>query len=431
MKVAAFLPAKGTSERIPSKNQKLLDGKPLFLHTLEKLVEMDCIDQVYLDSESDEILNYADYLPYQKLKRDPALANNKTDGHQMFYNEVKQVDADIYLQILGTSPFIQPSTIQKGIQVLKECPEYDSVVLVKREKQYCWEAGQPAYDKNHIPNSVDLPDTVIETMGLYMVRKQTALAQHKRIGEHPYLLEAEPIEAIDVNFPADFALAELIAKGLRAKRMQYLRTLKGSFNSSIFSDILDEYGLRTVIQGLSCPIPGTKIFGYANTLKIRKLQEGEDYRGIYRALESYGKMRMGDIILVENEVPDRAYFGELNANLAVRAGAEGTIVGGVTRDMQEVKKLGYPVFSAGYCCGDVKRVATVEQMGCPIQIRGITICPGDLIFGDENGIVVIPHRLEKEVLDKAVQTVAKEKDILGKIIQQEDAQSIYQTAGEF
>ena len=63
MKVVAFLPAKGTSERIESKNMKLLNGKPLFLHTLEKLVECDFIDEVYLDSESDEILNYANYSP--------------------------------------------------------------------------------------------------------------------------------------------------------------------------------------------------------------------------------------------------------------------------------------------------------------------------------------------------------------------------------
>lgn len=111
MKIVAFLPAKGTSQRIPSKNQKLLNGKPLFLHTLEKLVSCDFIDEVYLDTESDDMLNYASYLNYIPLKRDPALATNKTDGHQMFFNEVSQVDADIYIQILGTSPFINKRII--------------------------------------------------------------------------------------------------------------------------------------------------------------------------------------------------------------------------------------------------------------------------------------------------------------------------------
>ena len=84
MKTVAFLPAKGSSDRIKCKNMKILNGKPLFLYTLEKLVKCDFIDEVYLDSESDEILNYASYLDYHPLKRDTELANKKTDGHQMF-----------------------------------------------------------------------------------------------------------------------------------------------------------------------------------------------------------------------------------------------------------------------------------------------------------------------------------------------------------
>ena len=48
------------------------------------------------------------------------LATNDTDGHSLFYNEAKKVEADIYIQILGTSPFIKKETIQKGIEVLKK-----------------------------------------------------------------------------------------------------------------------------------------------------------------------------------------------------------------------------------------------------------------------------------------------------------------------
>ena len=221
MKVVAFLPAKGNSERIQSKNMKLLDGKPLFLHTLEKLVACDFIDEVYLDSESDEILKLADYLEYKPLKRDPSLANNATDGHKMFYNEVSQVDADIYIQVLGTSPFIKPETIKKGIDVLVNCSEYDSVVLVKKEKQYTWNKTSPNYDKDHIPNSRDLSDTIIETMGLYIVRSDCAHEKKKRIGERPYLLEAEAIEAVDVNYPDDFCLADFLAKGLHQKEITF------------------------------------------------------------------------------------------------------------------------------------------------------------------------------------------------------------------
>ncbi len=416
MKVVAFLPAKGTSQRIASKNLKLLNGKPLFLHTLEKLCDCDFIDEVYLDSESDEVLQYADYLNYIPLKRDPALATNKTDGHQMFYNEVKQVDADIYVQILGTSPFIKKETIKKGIDILTSDGPYDSVVLVKRDKQYLWKDGNPVYDKAHIPNSVDLPDTIIETMGLYVTKREAAHRNKQRFGDKVYMLEAEPIEAVDINYPEEFEFAEYIARGQTYAEVSKLNSIKSHLSSAMISDILSEYGINNSIIGLVTNFNDRKMFGRANTLKIRHLEKGEDFNGIYKGLETYKSVRYGDIIVVENEASNYAYFGELNANLAVRAGALGTIVGGKTRDIKDVTNLEYSVYSTGYCCSDVKYRATVESHNKPVTLQGVRICPSDLIFADVNGIVVIPHNLEKEVMVKAIKIIEKENDVKLNII---------------
>ena len=431
MKVVAFLPAKGSSQRIKSKNMKLLDGKPLFLHTLEKIVECEFIDDVYLDSESDEILEYASYLNYTPLKRDAELANNKTDGHQMFYNEVRQVEADIYIQILGTSPFIKKETIEKGVNILKEKADYDSVVLVKREKQYTWGDNGPNYDKNHIPNSIDLEDTIIETMGLYIVRSNIAHKNKQRIGEKVYLLEADPIEAVDINFPEDFVLAEYIAKGLNQKEVSFFNTISKHLSSCILADIMWGYGIKTHITGMTMNLPQNKIMGRASTLKLRKLKEGEDFNGIYSGLKTYERIRSGEIIMVENECGDVAYFGELNSNLANRSGAVGTVVDGVTRDINEVTKIGYTVFSKGYCCADIRGIGTVDSFNKRITIQGVDINPGDLVFGDINGIVVIPKKFEEEVLQKAFNAVKTEKNVLNKIMNFDDAYSIYEEEGAF
>ena len=134
MKVVAFLPVKHNSERIESKNTKLLDGKPLFIHTLEKLNLCEEIDEIYLDTESDEILEIASEVNHLPLKRAPELATNKTDGHQLFYNAARQVDADLYVQILCTSPFISAATIDKAIKDLKTDASFDSAVLIRKEK---------------------------------------------------------------------------------------------------------------------------------------------------------------------------------------------------------------------------------------------------------------------------------------------------------
>lgn len=432
MKIVAFLPAKGNSERIECKNMKLLDGKPLFLHTLEKLTKCDFIDEVYLDSDSDEILHYASYLDYIPLKRDKELANNKTDGHMMFYNEVRQVEADIYIQILGTSPFIKPETIKKGVDILINNKEYDSVVLVKKEKQYTWNNEGPNYDIDNIPNSKDLPDTIIETMGLYIVRADSAKKYKKRIGNNPYSLEAEAIEAIDVNYPTDFYLAETIARGVHQNEIRFFETLKNHISSGMLSDILYDMGEKNqVIGGLITNFDNRRLLGRANTLKISKLKENDDFTEIYKALETYNEMRDGEVIMIENECSEYAYFGDLNCNLAIRAGAVGTIIDGVTRDISKVTDLGYQVFSNGYCCRDVRGIAKMESHNKEIIMKGVSVCPGDLIFADKCGVVVIPKTLEKDVIEKVLSSIKTEKSVVDKIIDDVDAYEIYRQEGAF
>jgi CMP-N-acetylneuraminic acid synthetase/regulator of RNase E activity RraA len=431
MRVIAFLPVKGTSERIHNKNISLLNGKPLFLHTMEKLMKCSFIDEVYLDTEKDEIFEMARYTGCKYLKRDPALATNKTDGHSLFYNEAIKVEADIYIQILCTSPFIDIATIQKGVEILKN-NEYDSAVLVKKEKQYVWNELEPAYDRNNIPNSKDLPDTLIETMGLYITNKNVALKMRRRYGIKPYLMEAKPIEAIDVNYPADFELADIIAKGIKTVENRKLNFLSKKINSAMISDVLDDFGLSDqVITGLRCNIGGAKLFGRARTLKIRKLRENEDFRGIYNALNSYSEITDNDIIVVENECPEFAYFGELNTMLSIRSGAGGTIIGGVTRDRDNVAAMQYPVFSSGYNCKDVHNRATLENFNRTITVAGVKIDPNDLLFADNDGIVVIPAKHEEKIMDAITEKLSMENAVSKEIMKYSNPVDIVNSIGAF
>lgn len=418
MKVAAFLPAKGNSDRVKNKNLRLLDGKPLFLHTLEKLVNSQIFDEVYLDTESDEIIDLAKNIDCNIMRRDPSLATNKTDGHQLFLNQVNHTDADIIVQVLCTSPFISNETLKIAVDVLKQQEEYDSVVLVRREKMYLWQDGQPKYNLTRIPNSVDLPDTIIETMGLYAVRANVARQLKRRIGNKPYLINASPLEAIDVNWQEDAELADLIAAGAREKERKLLANLGRLINSALLSDILDDLGLHhQIIRGLNLNLEQDKVMGRAKTLKLRKLKEEEDFKGIYDALYSYSTIVPGDIIMIENEAGEYAYFGELNANLAIRAGAVGAVIGGVTRDSADVKRLSFPVFAKGYSCQDVRKRATVESVNQPICIECVQIAAGDLVFGDKEGVVVIPKQYEQQVLNMALQHASNEKRLLVDIAQ--------------
>lgn len=430
MKVVAFLPAKGTSSRIPNKNIQLLDGKPLFMHALEKLLACEFIDEVYLDTESDELAELAIELNCKRLVRSPDLASNKTDGNRLFYNEVKDIQADIYIQMLCTSPFIEKKTIKEGIERVAS-GEFDSAVLVRKDKQYQWDKNGPIYDIENIPNSVDLTDTTIETMGLYIVSKDVAHNTKRRIGNKPYQLLASPIEAVDVNWPEDFDLANLIAAGMRERDRKLLTNLKTHITSAILSDILDDLGINGVLKGYKCNIDGVTSIGRAKTLKIRKLKDGEDFKGIYKALKSYESIVPNDFIVVENEVSDCAYFGELNANLAIRSGATAAIIGGATRDSREVFNLGFPVFSNGRTCQDVRRRATLESINRTIEIGGVKISPNDLIYADSDGVVIVPHEYEQEVIRRVFEVASNERSILVDIAKGVDVESLTELYGFF
>jgi regulator of RNase E activity RraA/CMP-N-acetylneuraminic acid synthetase len=430
-RVAAFVPAKGSSERIENKNAKLLDGRPLVVHTLDKLLKCQNVDEVYLDTESDEIAKLARHLPVRIMKRSRFLASNGTDGHALFMNEVQHVDADIYVQALCTAPFVRPETVDQAIDILTRDARYDSVALVRREKQYLWTEGVPAYGYGRIPNSVDLPPTIIEAMSLYVVRRDAALATKRRFGGRVYLLETSPIESIDVNTPGDFELAEYIASGQRERERVILRTLRTELTSPVLADILDRLGVHGAVRGLQPLTPDARILGRAKTLKLRALETGEDFHGIYDALKSYERIVANDVIVVENGVPEFAYFGDLNARLAIRAGAVGAIIDGATRDSNNVRALGFPVFARGTFCVDVRNRATVDDMDCPITIGGRTVEPGDLVFADADGVIVIPKKHERRAIELAMDTISKESKISLDIALNVPATRILSATGAF
>ena len=166
-------------------------------------------------------------------------------------------------------------------------------------------------------------------------------------------------------------------------------------------------------------------------MKIRKLEKGEDFHGIYDALKSYAAISDNDIIVVENECPDYAYFGELNTMLSIRSGASATIVGGVTRDRDNVMKMNYPVFSKGYNCKDVRKRATLANFNRTINVLGVTISPSDLIFADNDGVVVIPVAYENKIMKAIIEKIGMENNVASEIARYSNPLDIVEKIGEF
>lgn len=431
-KIVAFVPAKSSSNRVPNKNTRPFNGEPFFLFTIHKLVQCDFIDEVYIDSDSEEILELGVRAGALPLKRDKTLASNKTDGNALFMNEVNSVQADIYIQHLCTSPFISKNTLRKAVDHLINNGQHDSVVLAQSEKQYLWKDNWPTYPIERIPNSIDLPETIIESMGLYVLKRDAALTTNRRIGNHPHLIFGSPIELIDVNTEEDLHLAKVIGAGLLAEEEKRLKIIGIFLTSPLLSDIADELGLDCVLPPIySANFPQANLFGRARTLHIRRATEEDDPSSIYKALESYRTVVSNDVIVVQNDEPGLAYFGDLNMSLAIRSGAVGALIGGMTRDTRNTAASGFPVFAKGRYCRDIKGKGAVASINQPISLDGIRIMPSDLIFADNDGVVVIPRKHETEILKRAIQNSMKESKILEDICSDIQVESLVDRHGFF
>lgn len=411
MKVAAFVPAKGISERIANKNLQILDGEYLFKRKLRQLLECKEIDEVWLDSESQEIHNLASDLPIKHHYRDISLANNQTDGHSMFANESKVTDADIVVQVLCTAPFVDKSVIDPAIKLLKET-DRTSLVAVSNQKLYLWENEKPLYGEK-IPNSVDLPNHCVEAMSFYAV-KTNKNPVSKRYTDRVILYPLTPLQNIDINNKEDLDLARDICAGQRAKKIQQLKIISKSISSCMLSDICKEFGINHFLSSEIKAMNSGSFLGFAKTLKLKELDEEHkdpsrtEWEGIFDALGSYKFVEPGDVIIVSTDVKNKAYFGDLNGLFAYRSGAVGVVVDGATRDVDRVSQIGLPVFAHTRMPDDIRYEGTLENMNMPVVINGVTVRNNDIIFGDADGVICIPIEKWEFVLEEAKKSLKKE-----------------------
>jgi len=186
-----------------------LDGVPLIVRAARKLQRLACIDEVYVDTDDSGI---AEAVEVPTLMRDPELAHNGVDGNWLLLNEARQVDADIYVQYLCTSPFVRDDTIAAAIAAVAG-GAYESAFLMRQESLHRWEGHEPVFSLDPLPNTCDLPPTQWDTTGLYVITKEALLKYRRRIVPRRLAILVSPVEAVDIDYPEDLEFAEWIAKG--------------------------------------------------------------------------------------------------------------------------------------------------------------------------------------------------------------------------
>lgn len=129
---------------------------------------------------------------------------------------------------------------------------------------------------------------------------------------------------------------------------------------------------------------------------------GEQEHPFGKLTEALDQLQPGEIYVAGGGDMRCAYWGEILTATARMRGAVGAVIDGYHRDTPKVLEQDWPVFSRGRFAQDSRVRTQVANYRCPIELGGVWIEPGDLIFGDLDGVVVIPRNVEREVLDKAL-----------------------------
>lgn len=221
MKTVAFIPIKLNNERTPGKNTKRFsDGTPLVYFVQKTLLQLDGIDEIYVFCSNDEIKSYLlDGVNY--LKRSNTLDTKETLSGDLIRAFVNTVEADIYIMANATSPFISLETYRKCIDAVQK-EGYMSSFASKRMQNFIWYNSKPLnFSLNYAPRTQDMTPVFCELSSPYVFKKEVFEIYGGRTSENPYICECTDIEAVDIDYPDDFLLADLIYTNLLNGKGQF------------------------------------------------------------------------------------------------------------------------------------------------------------------------------------------------------------------
>ena len=156
MSIAAFIPIKANSERVPGKNFRPLNGKKLYRYLCEHAVAADCFDEIYVDTNSDEIKEYATKMGLGVIDRKPELALSTANGNDVLVHQFELFpNYDYYVQLFVTAPYLQPSTIRRCVEMLTTSETYDSCFTATEHHGFFWLAGTPVLVSEQCPVTTD------------------------------------------------------------------------------------------------------------------------------------------------------------------------------------------------------------------------------------------------------------------------------------
>ena len=221
MKIIAIIPIKHNSDRVPCKNYKLFNKKPLFYWIMDTILKVERINMIVIDTDS-EIIKKGIETHFQKYmnriiiyNRPEHLIGGEVATNLLFINAIKELklDADLYFQTHTTNPLLSVKTINRAIDTyIENINKYDTLFSVKKHHTRFY--NKDGSDMNHnrfklIPTQ-NLDPIYEENSCIYLFTKESLFKYKARMSKDAYLFEMEDIESTDIDWPEDFIIAEIL-----------------------------------------------------------------------------------------------------------------------------------------------------------------------------------------------------------------------------
>ena len=207
----------------------------------------------------------------------------------------------------------------------------------------------------------------------------------------------------------------------------FFELIRRELYTAVVGDVMDSIGFRhqflppqikplrndMIIVGRSMPVLEADVFTEAHDGASNSVMSWP----FGLMLQALDDLRPDEVYVCTGASPEYALWGELMSTRAITLGAAGAVVDGYSRDTRGILQLDFPTFSYGGYAQDQGPRGKVIDFRVPLEIGGVRLEPGDLIFGDLDGVCIIPRVAEEEVVRKALEK-AREESILERALRE-------------
>ena len=202
--------------------------------------------------------------------------------------------------------------------------------------------------------------------------------------------------------------------------------------TAVLSDVLDGLGYRQQAFAPHIrPLDDTLVLcGRARTALYREVFHIADGNPYELEIALIDDLKPGDVaVMACGGSPRIAPWGELLSTACRARRAAGCVTDGLVRDVRYIRKMKFPVFHGGIGPLDSKGRGEVAVIDVPVEISGVRIAPGDLIFGDVDGVVAIPRAVETEALTLALKKVSTENTVRAELKRGDKLKAVFARHG--